>query len=714
MADKVKLGIIGYGHIGSQHGRAIRDGKCPQVNLTAVCDIDPARLELAKKTNGEDIQTFTDASELIHSGACEAVIIAVPHYLHPSMAIEAMETGLHVIVEKPAGVYTKQVEEMNAVAAKHPELVYCMDFNQRTNPLYKKVKDLIDSGDLGEMTRVIWIVTDWYRSQSYYDQGGWRATWDGEGGGVLLNQNPHNLDLWQWMCGIPKRVKSQVYYGKHRNIEVEDDLYALVEYENGATGCYITTVGDAPGTNRLEIDGTNGKLVVENNELTFYRLRIPEPEFNAFAYIDSRVQKLVQDNVESSDLIEQQRTVMLREQFHAMITNADAANEADTDQLENLGFPIHRAKQYYLLAYRLQEQDLANEKNPDKIYEMQWFILQNVTRENLTSRSLENLCFREGGMQLYIIWTEKEDPEMVESILWSYEYCRSFLAQHFEFRYDIAVSSGHTGLDGVYKAYREVCRVYQYQQRTQDTGTIFYSDLKVQPSDTTVRYPVEIENKLHLAVRSGDEGEACTQIQALMRENQENYLSPAGMQFLVGKIMSTIVRAGEQRSDDSELAENQNRVMEAARRGSTEAMEQALCRLAGTVCQAVRASEQEAAADEKGRLYLEMRDYIEANYSDATLNVNALSEHFDRPAPFVSRYFKEMNGTNLTQYIHKVRLEHVKEKLLQDEKLETIAVTCGFGSLRSFLRIFKQYEGVTPTQYRELHSKKEETTNENI
>ena len=161
MADKVKLGIIGYGHIGSQHGRAIRDGKCPQVDLTAVCDIDPARLELAKKTNGEGIQTFTDASELIHSGVCQAVIIAVPHYLHPSMAIEAMETGLHVIVEKPAGVYTKQVEEMNAVAAKHPELVYCMDFNQRTNPLYKKVKDLIDSGDLGEMTRVIWIVTDW-------------------------------------------------------------------------------------------------------------------------------------------------------------------------------------------------------------------------------------------------------------------------------------------------------------------------------------------------------------------------------------------------------------------------------------------------------------------------------------------------------------------------------------------------------------------------
>ena len=253
--SKVRLGIIGYGNIGSQHGRAIRDGKTPQVDLTAVADIDEKRLELAKSIFGEHLTTFTSASELIHSGLVDAVLIAVPHYEHPSLAIEAMEAGLHVLVEKPAGVYTKQVERMNEVASKHPELVYCMDFNQRTNPLYIKVKDLLESGELGEMKRVIWIITDWYRSQSYYDQGGWRATWDGEGGGVLLNQNPHNLDLWQWMCGMPKRVKSQVYYGKHRNIEVEDDVTAFVEYENGATGVYITTVGDAPGTNRLEISG---------------------------------------------------------------------------------------------------------------------------------------------------------------------------------------------------------------------------------------------------------------------------------------------------------------------------------------------------------------------------------------------------------------------------------------------------------------------------
>jgi len=278
--DKVRLGIIGYGKIGSQHGKSIAKGLVPEATVTAVADTDPKRLTEARKLFGEDTAVFGTAEELIHSGKCEAVIISTPHYLHPPLAIEAMEAGLHVLVEKPAGVYTSQVRKMDAVAAKHPELVYCMDFNQRTNPIYKKVKELLDGGELGKMTRTIWIITDWYRSQSYYDQGGWRATWDGEGGGVLLNQNPHNLDLWQWMCGMPSRIKANVYYGKHRNIEVDDDLTALVEYENGATGCYITTIGDAPGTNRLEVDGERGKIVVEDNTLKFYRLRVPEPEFN--------------------------------------------------------------------------------------------------------------------------------------------------------------------------------------------------------------------------------------------------------------------------------------------------------------------------------------------------------------------------------------------------------------------------------------------------
>lgn len=278
--NKVKLGIIGFGKIGSQHAKQIMKGMMPLAEVSAVADTDASRLEEAKSICGEQIHTYDNSDALIQSGNCEAVIVATPHYFHPPIAIAAMNAGLHVLVEKPAGVYTKQVAEMDAVAKQHPELVYSMDFNQRTNPLYRKLKEMIESGELGEMKRVIWIITDWYRSQSYYDQGGWRATWDGEGGGVLLNQNPHNLDLWQWMCGMPKRVKANVYYGKHRRIDVEDDVTALVEYENGATGCYITTVGDAPGTNRLEVDGERGKIVIENDKMKFYRLRVPEPEFN--------------------------------------------------------------------------------------------------------------------------------------------------------------------------------------------------------------------------------------------------------------------------------------------------------------------------------------------------------------------------------------------------------------------------------------------------
>lgn len=278
--DKVRIGIIGFGHIGSQHARDILQGKTPLLELCAVADTDSERLELAKSMFGDKLKTFHTASELIESGSVDGVIVSVPHYFHPSIAIDAMEHGIHVLVEKPAGVYTKQVRKMDACAKVHPELVYAIDFNQRTNPIYKKVRELIQSGELGEMRRVIWIITNWYRSQSYYDQGGWRATWDGEGGGVLLNQNPHNLDLWQWMCGMPMRIKSTVYYGKHRNIDVEDDLYAVAEYPNGATGAYITTVADAPGTNRLEIDGDRGQIVVENDEILFRRLRQSESEFN--------------------------------------------------------------------------------------------------------------------------------------------------------------------------------------------------------------------------------------------------------------------------------------------------------------------------------------------------------------------------------------------------------------------------------------------------
>jgi predicted dehydrogenase len=278
--DKVRIGIIGIGGMGSSHATYLSAGDIPNAELTAVCDINPDRLKWAKENLGEKVQTFDNSEAFFASRAMDAVMIATPHYFHSPLAIRSLELGYHTLSEKPAGVYTRQVREMNEAAAKS-DRVFGIMFNQRTNPLYQKVRDLVKSGELGDIKRTIWIITNWYRSQSYYNSGGWRATWAGEGGGVLLNQDPHQLDLWQWMCGVPKRVRAFCAFGKYHNIEVEDDVTAYVEYENGATGLFVTSTGEAPGTNRFEISADRGKLVIEDGKLTFWRNRVPERQFNA-------------------------------------------------------------------------------------------------------------------------------------------------------------------------------------------------------------------------------------------------------------------------------------------------------------------------------------------------------------------------------------------------------------------------------------------------
>lgn len=280
--EQVKIGIIGVGNMGSDHSKRITNGDVPELKLVAVADRSQARRDWAKENLPEDVKIFNEGDELIDSGVCDAVLIAVPHYQHPTLAVRAFEKGLHVMCEKPAGVYTLAVREMNE-AAKKSGKVFGMMFNQRTNCVYRKMHELVQSGELGAIKRVNWIITDWYRTQSYYDSGSWRATWDGEGGGVLLNQCPHNLDLIQWICGMPSRVRAFCHEGKWHDIEVEDDVTAYLEYPNGATGVFVTTTGDAPGTNRFEVTLEMGKLVCELSEqgttLTLYKLAENEREF---------------------------------------------------------------------------------------------------------------------------------------------------------------------------------------------------------------------------------------------------------------------------------------------------------------------------------------------------------------------------------------------------------------------------------------------------
>jgi len=278
--QKVRYGIVGIGKQGSFYTTLLTKLKflLKGAQLTALCDISKERRTWAKE-HLKKVAVFESYQQMFDSKLIDVVMVETPHYFHSEIAIAAFKSGLNVLCDKPAGVFTKQVEEMNAEATKHPDLLFGMMFNQRTNPLYIRAKEIIDSGKLGELKRIVWIITNWYRPKAYYDQGGWRGTWWGEGGGVLINQCPHQLDLFTYLAGLPVSVTAKTYT-KGRAINVENDVTVMCSFANGATGVFITSTHDAPGTNRLEITGDGGKIVIENGKLVFTENAVSEPVFS--------------------------------------------------------------------------------------------------------------------------------------------------------------------------------------------------------------------------------------------------------------------------------------------------------------------------------------------------------------------------------------------------------------------------------------------------
>jgi len=272
----VKLGIIGVGSMGTTHSNAFWNDTIKRCELVAICDIDPERLKTFDEH--KEVEQFSDANDLINSGKVDAVLIATPHYSHTTIGIAALKAGLHVLTEKPISAHKADCERLIAAHRKKKQVFGAM-FQQRTAATYKKLKELITTGQLGELTRINWICTTWFRTEAYFASGGWRATWKGEGGGVLLNQCPHQLDLLQWLFGMPKTVRGFCAIGKYHNIEVEDDVTAFMEYPNGATGVFTTNTAEAPGTNRLEVCGEMGKVVIEKNKLHWTRNETAMLEF---------------------------------------------------------------------------------------------------------------------------------------------------------------------------------------------------------------------------------------------------------------------------------------------------------------------------------------------------------------------------------------------------------------------------------------------------
>lgn len=304
--NKVRIGIIGIGNMGSAHANTIFQGKIDGLELAAVCDTDPYRLQWAKQTFGPSVSFYSDYRLLITDGMVDAILIATPHNLHPVIAIDGFAANLHVLTEKPAGIDTFHVRQMNEAAKKSGKKFGIM-YNQRTNPLYVRLKKMVEEGMLGEMKRFVWIVSNWYRSQAYYDSGLWRASWKGEGGGVLINQCPHNLDIWQWITGMPTKIRSFCKYGHYHNITVEDDVTIIAEYDNKASAVFITSTGEYPGTNRLEYSGTKGKAVIEEGILKFYRLETDEREIcfssnESYPKVDVHYQEFKQQEPESGHI----------------------------------------------------------------------------------------------------------------------------------------------------------------------------------------------------------------------------------------------------------------------------------------------------------------------------------------------------------------------------------------------------------------------------
>lgn len=273
----LRVGIIGVGTIGIAHATAIYNGEINGMELCALCDIDEERAKRLKEQFC-GIPLFSSSEELIKSGDVDAVIISTPHYFHMPIAQMALENGINVLCEKPIGVYTFGMDKLMQ-AHKQSGKVFSVMLNQRTNKLFREAKRILDSGEIGKIKRSVWIITNWYRTQSYYNSSSWRATWQGEGGGVLMNQAPHNLDLWQWLCGMPKSIYAICNNGKYHNIEVEDEATVYAEYESGASGVFITTTGDFSGTNRLEITGTKGTIVLEKGTLALKKFSSDENDF---------------------------------------------------------------------------------------------------------------------------------------------------------------------------------------------------------------------------------------------------------------------------------------------------------------------------------------------------------------------------------------------------------------------------------------------------
>lgn len=423
---------------------------------------------------------------------------------------------------------------------------------------------------------------------------------------------------------------------------------------------------------------------------------------DAYEYINHSINKLVVQNKESSNVIGAQRSAIANELLHRLLT-AEKPYEIPTDEiLINYGIDIGE-KNHQILAYLpVETQNGAGTED-----EIIWFILRNVTEENLKNTGLECIPFREGNIQTFLVLSDQDEKEIREIVKMVARISSEFIMNHFKISYRIAFSEVHSRAGEVRRDFREIRKVFEYQKSTVYGGVTSYGDINILPGDTMLKYPMDVENRLFNYISVGDAERACDIIHPLLLENWNNCLMPEAMQFLISNITGTMVRAYT-KTVRGDVPFSQKYLMEVCAGNELEKVQEELEKVVHSVCANIRELSGKERVEQKSRLYQMTREYVEHNYTDSSLSVNDIADLFGVHPTYLSKMFKDMEGENLSQYISRVRLDHVKALLLEGNRLEDVAVRCGYGSQRTFLRIFKQYTGLTPTQYRELEEKKKE------
>lgn len=270
MAEKtVRIALIGFGSMGKNYARMLYAGLVPELKLSGVCCRNGAGQALLRE-EFPGVRIYENVEQMQrHEEEFDAVLIVTPHATHVELGFAMAKLGKHFLMDKPAGVYASRVQEL-VEFCRERGVSFGMMFNNRMLPAFRIAQDYIRSGKLGRLHRAVWVCNSWYRSPVYHRSAPWRSSWQGEGGGLLINQNQHYLDIWQWLFGMPEKLYAAMEFGRYNDFAVDDAVDIQFVHSGGFHGTMVSATGEAPGVNRLEIWGEKGCLTVQDGARVFW------------------------------------------------------------------------------------------------------------------------------------------------------------------------------------------------------------------------------------------------------------------------------------------------------------------------------------------------------------------------------------------------------------------------------------------------------------